>query len=228
MERIRCLIIVNVIRSSVPCFSLRLFVARPVRLFSWWFLLLFCRCTMFIRSSVTCFIPTAISRLWFAVLAFLSSVILAVFSHALSLLLLFPVVFYVLLHLLTMRSWRSRRFIFRPVRLSPFALSVWQTWPAVPAETLLRIVIPNFIHGIILVMYLLNILIPESSCDCSSVVCHLDFSSTFDGKLFNAEKRQICGSLFPTRAKQVTKFIATSYFLKKVRIGRYSELRVKS
>jgi len=32
----------------------------------------------------------------------------------------------------------------------------------IPADTSLPIVIPNFIHGIILVMYLLNILIPES------------------------------------------------------------------
>lgn len=59
------------------------------------------------------------SRLWVPVLAFVSSVILAVFSHALSLFYcasLWCFMFYCSYLRWEMRLWRSRRFIFLPVR----------------------------------------------------------------------------------------------------------------
>lgn len=148
------------------------------------FMLLFfrnCKCKMFKDYTNTEYTVSLVSsRLWSWL-----------FSLALLLCFSFTVVFYVFLHLL-LKILMARLFSdchCVTVRLSPFALSVWQLWPAVPAETSLRIVIPNFIHGIILVMYLLNILIPESVCDSSF---SFDFSSASNGK-FHTEKNHIKG-----------------------------------
>lgn len=75
----------------------------------------------------------------------------------------FTVVFYVFLHLLLKIGLCSSCHGRSTHRSS---LSVVNP----STHTSLRIVIPNFIHGIILVMYLLNILIPESVCDLSFLV----------------------------------------------------------